>query len=136
MVQLSLEGLLPPHGCQSEQVQTPNASATTSYETGSNHHGHTDLVDVSETAQDAGISHKIAITTELYDRLQHCYPGDPYENEVVLWEVLWLAGFEHTLNLSAPMFAFIATIPCSGGMNENTRLRYRAGDPAILEIAD
>ena len=93
-----------------------------------------DLVDVSETAQDAGIPYKMAVTGELYERLQHCHPGDPYEYEVVLWDVLWLAAFERTLNAFVPAFAFAATIPCTNGGNETIRLRYLAGDPAVIEI--
>ncbi len=91
-------------------------------------------MDVSEIAQDAGITHKMAVTTELYDRLQRCHPGDQYENEVVLWEVLWLAEFGRTLNAPTPVFAFIAAIPGAGGDGENTRLRYTASDPAVLEM--
>jgi hypothetical protein len=92
-------------------------------------------VDVSETAQDAGIPYKIAITGELYDRLQRCHPGDPYENEVALWDVLWLAAFERALNALVPAFAFAATIPCANGGNETIRLRYMSGDPVVIEIA-
>jgi hypothetical protein len=94
-----------------------------------------DLVDVSETAQDAGIPYKITVTGELYERLRRCHPGDPYENEVVLWDVLWLTAFERTLNAFVPAFAFAATIPCANGGNETIRLRYLAGDPAVIEIA-
>jgi hypothetical protein len=94
-----------------------------------------DLVDVSETAQDAGISHKMAVSNELYDLLQRCHPGDPYENEVVLWDILWLAEFEYTLDALVPVFAFTTTIPYMNGENECIRLRYVAGDPVAIEIA-
>lgn len=94
-----------------------------------------DLVDVTETAQDAGIPYKMAVTGELYDRLQRCHPGDPYENEIALWDVLWLGEFERTLNLLVSAFVFTATVPSTHGENERIRLRYVAGDPAVIEIA-
>jgi len=94
-----------------------------------------DLVDVSETAQDAGISYKMAVTGELYERLQRCRLGDPYENDVVLWDVLWLGEFERTLNMFVPAFTFTAAIPSKNGESESIGLRYVAGDPAVIEIA-
>ncbi len=134
MVQMTFEGILSLYSPQSETTRTLKAPVAASIETGSIDDNRTDLVDVSDTAHDAGIKHKMAVTIELYERLQRCYPNDPYENEVVLWEVLWLAGFEHILNAPIPVFAFIAAIPCAGSEDENARLRYTAGDPAILEI--
>jgi len=83
----------------------------------------------SDTAQDAGISHKMAIITgELYDRLQRRHPGDLYENEVVLWNVLWLAEFEQTLNIPVPAFTFTTASDPSGSLRIrvkvfNSRLR-------------
>lgn len=94
-----------------------------------------DLVDVSETAQDAGVPYKMAVTGELYDRLQRCHPGDPYENGVVLWDVLWLGEFERTLNTLVPAFVFTATIPSTNCKGESIRLRFVAGDPTVIEIA-
>lgn len=93
-----------------------------------------DLVDVSDTAQDAGIPYKIAVSSKLYERLQRCYPNDPYENEVVLWDLLWLGEFERTLNMLTSAFTFTATIPSTNGGNECIRLRYVAGDPVVIEM--
>lgn len=133
MVQMTFEGFLPHTNPQSETIQTSKTSAATSSKAEAIV-GQTELVDVSDTAHEVGITHKMAVTIELYDRLQRCYPNDPYKNDAVLWEILWLANFERTLNDPDPIFAFIAAIPCASGDQENARLRYREGDPAILEM--
>lgn len=127
MMQMTLESLF------SLQAIRPPIIPTATQETRSIHI-QSDLVDVSETAQDAGIPYKIAVSSKLYERLQRCYPNDPYENEVVLWDVLWLGEFERTLNMLASVFTFTAIIPSTNGGNECIRLRYVAGDPAVIEM--
>ena len=87
------------------------------------------IVNVSEQARDAGILYRVSISTELHDILLRCHPGDRYESEIVLWNVLMLAEFEHTLNMMVPAFTFTATI-----CDLNYRLRFIAGDPALIEI--
>jgi hypothetical protein len=134
MIQMTLS-LLATRVTRPDIVQTPEIPVDTPAQTGSVW-SQSDPIDVSQTAQDAGIPYKIAITGDLYDRLQRCHPGDPYENEVVLWDVLWLGEFEHTLNSLVPAFAFTATIPCANGETECVRLRYIAGDPVVIEMAD
>jgi hypothetical protein len=134
MIQMTLS-LLATRATRPDIVQTPEIPVAASIADGSISKI-TDLVDVSEAAQDAGIPYKMAITNELYERLQRCHPGDLYENEVVLWNVLWLGEFERTLNSLVPAFAFTATLPSANGGNECTRLRYVAGDPAVIEMAD
>jgi hypothetical protein len=126
MMQMTLESQL--------QATRPPVILTAAQETRSIHI-QSDLVDVSETAQDAGIPYKIAVSSELYERMQHCSPNDPYENEVVLWNVLSLAAFERTLNALVPAFAFSAIVPCANGGNETIRLRYVVGDPVVIGIA-
>ncbi len=133
MIQMSLS-LLAPHVTRPNATPTLKIHLAAPIETWSVY-ARSDLVDVSETAQDAGIPYKMAVTGELYDRLQRCHPGDPYENEVVLWDVLWLGEFERTLNVLVPAFVFIAAIPSTNGENESIRLRYVAGDPVVIEIA-
>ena len=86
-------------------------------------------VDVSEQAQDAGIRYRVSMSADLFDLLQRCHPGDPYESEIALWDVLMLAEFEHTLNMLVPAFTFTAKI----GAGEY-RLRFNAGDPVHIEI--
>lgn len=130
MIQMSLSMLV----IRPDAIQTPKSSAVIPMKIGPTY-TRSDLVDVSETAQDAGIPYKMAVTGELYDRLQRCHPGDPYENEVVLWDVLWLGEFEHTLNMFVPAFTFTTTIPSTKGENESIRLHYVAGDPVVIEIA-
>jgi hypothetical protein len=127
MMQMTLESLLSLQATQYPVLPTVAQEIRTI-------HIQSDLVDVSETAQDAGIPYKIAVSSELYERLQRCYPDDPYENEVVLWDVLWLGEFERTLNMLASAFTFTATIPSTNGGNECIRLRYVAGDPAVIEM--
>ena len=132
MIQMTLSLLIsratPPDTTQTSRIPVASPIETASV------YARSDLVDVSETAQDAGIPYKMAITGELYDRLQRCHPGDPYENEVVLWDVLWLGEFERTINMLVSAFTFIATIPSTKGENESIRLRYVAGDPAVIEM--
>lgn len=127
MIQMTLENLL------LLQATPPPVRLTTTQESRS-FHIPSDLVDVSDTAQDVGILYRIAISSELHERLQRCYPNDPYENEVVLWNILSLAAFERTLNALAPTLAFSDTVPCTAGGDEIIRLRYVAGDPVVLEI--
>ena len=87
------------------------------------------IVDVSEQAQDAGILYRVSMSVELNDILLRCHPGDRYESEIVLWNVLMLAEFEHTLNMLVRSFAFTETIG-----DTNYRLRFTAGDPVLIEI--
>jgi hypothetical protein len=88
------------------------------------------IVDVSEQARDAGILYRVSMSSELHDILLRCHPGDHYESEIVLWNVLMLAEFEHTLNMLVPAFTFTATI-----CDLDYRLRFIAGDPVLIEIA-
>jgi len=88
------------------------------------------IVDVSEQARDAGILYRVSMSSELHDILLHCHPGDRYESEIVLWNVLMLAEFEHMLNMLVPAFTFTATI-----CDLDYRLRFIAGDPVLIEIA-
>src|SRR5688572_5294576 len=127
MIQMTLS-LLTSRATPPNATQTSRLPAASPIETASVY-ARSDLVDVSATAQDVGIPYKMAVTGELYDRLQRCHPGDPYENEVVLWDVLWVGEFERTLNILVSAFVFIATIPSTNGGNECIRLRYVAGDP-------
>lgn len=133
MIQMTLS-LLTSRATQPDAIQVAKIPIVAPIETGPVY-ARNDLVNVSETAQDAGIPYKMAITGELYDRLQRCHPGDPYENEVALWDVLWLGEFERTLNVLVSAFTFRAIIPSTEGENESIRLRYIAGDPAVIEIA-
>ncbi len=132
MIQMTLS-LLTSRSTPLDATQTSRIPVASPIETASVY-ARSDLVDVSETAQDAGIPYKMAITGELYDRLQRCYPGDPYENEVALWDVLWLGEFERTINMLVSAFTFMAAIPSKNGGNECIRLRYVAGDPAVIEM--
>ena len=134
MIQMTLGILVPPRNTRPDVILTSKTPIAAPIAVGSISKI-TDLVDVSEAAQDAGIPYKMAITDELYERLQRCHPGDPYENEVVLWNVLWLGEFERTLNALVPAFAFTATLPYTDGGNECIRLRFIAGDPGVIEIA-
>ena len=109
MIQMTLS-LFPSRAIQSDVIPTPKVPVAAPIET-ELVYARSDLVDVSETAQDVGIPYKMAITGEFYDRLQRCHPGDPYENEVVLWDVLWLGEFERTLNVLVLAFTFTAAIP-------------------------
>ena len=90
-----------------------------------------EIVDVSEQARDAGILYRVSMSTELHDLLLRCHPGDRYESEIVLWNVLMLAEFEHTLNMLVPAFTFTATI-----CDTNYRLRFITGDPVLIEIVN
>ena len=134
-MQMTIESLLPLQTTQPPIMLNVDVPAVVLIEETSSICNQTDLVDVSQTAQDAGIPYKMAITGELYDRLQRCHPRDPYESEVVLWDVLWLGEFERTLNALVPAFTFTATIPSTKGEKESIRLRYVAGDPTVIEIA-
>ena len=133
MIQMALS-LLPTVAVRPDVIQIPKISVAAPIATGLVY-TRSDLVDVSETAQDAGIPYKMAVTGELYERLQRCHPGDPYENEVVLWDVLWLGEFERTLNMFVPVFTFTAAIPSKNGESESIRLRYVAGNSVVIEIA-
>ena len=77
---------------------------------------------------------KVSISTELLDTLRWAHPGDPYESEAVLWDILILAKFEQSLNLQVPVFTFTASIRSHTG-SEELRLRYTAGDPVLIEIS-
>jgi hypothetical protein len=89
------------------------------------------IVDVSEQARDPGILYRVSMSVELHDILLCCHPGDRYECEIVLWDVLMLAEFEHTLNMLVPAFTFTATI-----WDLDYRLRFTAGDPVLIEIVN
>ena len=102
------------------------------------------LVDVSETAKEAGFKLPVAITAALHGRLTPTKAdqglGQDYEGR--LWDVLWLAAF--TIKLADPgtdTVAFTVALQeadSKSGGPRNTDLRLRAvccpgdeGEPVI-----